>query len=170
MAKKEKVAAEKEKIQTPEFRASFPALFEPRAAKQGDKPMYSITMLFRVTETKESKERGEKVVEAWEKLLPEGALFEHKLLSPAKLEKLPGVGKGKIDHLTFKPEAKKAIARDTDPRPKAASKAQDDFGVVEAYPKGPGVAPENAGPAAVEFDLDAELLGTGPKRDPLWPL
>ncbi len=62
MAKKEKVPAEKAKINTGEFRSSFPALFEPRAAKQGDKPMYSITMLFRVTETKESKERGENVV------------------------------------------------------------------------------------------------------------
>lgn len=62
MAKKEKVAAEKEKIHSPEFRASFPALFEPRAAKKGDKAYYSITMLFRVAETPESKERGEKVV------------------------------------------------------------------------------------------------------------
>ncbi len=59
---KQKVAAEKEKIQTAEFRASFPALFEPRAAKKGDKEMYSITMLFRVVETAGSKERGEKVV------------------------------------------------------------------------------------------------------------
>ncbi len=104
----------------------------------------------------------EKVVEAWEKLLPEGALFEHKLLSPAKLEKLPGVGKGKIDHLTFKPEAKKAIARDTDPRPKAASKAQDDFEAIDA-------------PKSSAHDLDAELLGGASpvepgRRDPLWPL
>ncbi|MDE2019166.1 MAG: DUF2800 domain-containing protein [Patescibacteria group bacterium] len=52
-------------------------------------------------------------------------LWEKKLLSPAKLEKL--VGKGKIDHLTFKPEAQKAIARDTDPRRPALTSAQEDF-------------------------------------------
>ena len=62
MGKSQKVAAEKEKIQTPEFRASFPALFEPRSAKQGDKAYYSITMYFRVTETAKSKELGEKIV------------------------------------------------------------------------------------------------------------
>lgn len=62
MAKNQKVAAEKEKVQTPEFRVSFPAVFDPRAAKQGDKAKYSVTMLFRVTETAKSKELGEKVV------------------------------------------------------------------------------------------------------------
>lgn len=111
----------------------------------------------------------EAVVAEWAPLLPEGAIFEHKLLSPAKLEKMPGVGKGKIDHLTFKPEAKKAIARDTDPRPKAASKAQDDFGVVEAA--GTSQA-ELTGAVNASLDLDVELLGAAPapKRDPLWPL
>ncbi len=118
----------------------------------------------------------EKVVAEWENLLPEGALFEHKLLSPAKLEKLPGVGKGKIDHLTFKPEAKKAIARDLDPRPKASSKAQDDFAVVmdeKANWKKPDnvfVPPEKN--LIGLLDLDEELLGAAPapKRDPMWPL
>ena len=62
MAKNQKVAAEKEKIQTPEFRASYPALFEARAPKSGGAAKYSVTMLFRVTETAGSKERGEKVV------------------------------------------------------------------------------------------------------------
>ncbi len=114
----------------------------------------------------------EAVVAEWEKLLPEGALFEHKLLSPAKLEKLPGVGKGKIDHLTFKPEAKKAIARDTDPRPVAGNKAQDAFAVV---------VPEMTSrekmltTVPVEDDLEAELMGAGAgavtkPKDPLWPL
>lgn len=109
----------------------------------------------------------EKVVEEWAPLLPEGALFEHKLLSPAKLEKLPGVGKGKIDHLTFKPEAKKAIARDEDPRPRAASKAQDDFGVMLEL-----TGKNNVVLMGSTDDLDAELLGAAPapKRDPMWPL
>ena len=86
----------------------------------------------------------EAVVEEWEEQLPPGALFKHTLLSPAELEKLPEVGKGKIDHLTFKPVAKKAIARDIDPRPKVASAAQDDFAVIDG--------------------------GMPPKRDELWPL
>lgn len=111
----------------------------------------------------------EKVVEEWAPLLPEGSLFEHKLLSPAKLEKLPGVGKGKIDHLTFKPEGKKAIARDEDPRPRAASKAQDDFQVLEDNRSTKEVL---ASVTASLDDLDAELFGAAPapKRDPLWPL
>ncbi len=127
----------------------------------------------------------EKVVEEWQALLPEGALFEHKLLSPAKLEKLPGVGKGKIDHLTFKPEAKKAIARDVDPRPRAASKAQDDFGVLDdtnVLDRNPidqdaGFISQKMSRDAKEYpadDLDAELLGVtsdaSKKRDPLWPV
>ena len=111
----------------------------------------------------------EKVVEEWQKLLPEGALFEHKLLSPAKLEKLPGVGKGKIDHLTFKPEAKKAIARDTDPRPKAASKAQDDFKAVD----GPGVVEAQKILNKDIGSLEDEFAGLGcavPQKDPWWPV
>ena len=62
MSKVQKVPAEKEKIMTPEGRVSFPAVFEPRAAKPGDKPKYSVTLLFRVKETAKSKELGEKVV------------------------------------------------------------------------------------------------------------
>ena len=63
MAKNQKTQAEKEKILTPEFRVSFPAIFEPRAAQPGDKAKYGVTMLFRVTETAESKRLGEKVVD-----------------------------------------------------------------------------------------------------------
>jgi len=64
-------------------------------------------------------------------VLAEDAMYEHKLLSPAKMEKAIGGKRGKelVAELTFKPEAKKAIARDTDPRPRAASKAQDDFAI-----------------------------------------
>lgn len=86
------------------------------------------------------------VISEFSPILGEAALFEKKLLSPAKLEKL--VGKGKLEHLTFKPEAPKAIARDTDPRPAAARSAIEDFAPVTA-----AVDPLN------------ELLGT----NKLWP-
>lgn len=69
------------------------------------------------------------VVEEFSGTLGEAALFEKKLISPAKLEKV--VGKGKIDHLTYKPEGTKAIARDDDPRPAAKRSAVEDFAVIE---------------------------------------
>jgi len=52
-------------------------------------------------------------------------VYEKKLLSPAKLEKI--VGKGKLDAYTFKPEASKTLARISDPRPAVKTSAQDDF-------------------------------------------
>jgi hypothetical protein len=60
-----------------------------------------------------------------------GALFEvyeKKLLSPAKLEKI--VGKGKLDAYTFKPEASKTLARVADPRPAVQTSAQEDFAAL----------------------------------------
>jgi hypothetical protein len=68
------------------------------------------------------------VVKEFAPLLGEEALYEKKLLSPAKLEKIVGKKGGKLDHLTFKPEASKTLARDTDPRPATKSSAQEDFG------------------------------------------
>lgn len=63
-------------------------------------------------------------------------LFEpKKMLSPAKLEKV--VGKKKLDHLTFKPPAKKAVAKEKDPRPVARSSAQDAFDRIDDYPHRP---------------------------------
>lgn len=53
-------------------------------------------------------------------------VYEKKILSPAKLEKI--VGKGKLDAYTFKPEASKTLARVSDPRPATKTSAQDDFG------------------------------------------
>ena len=72
-----------------------------------------------------------------------GALFEvyeKKLLSPAKLEKI--VGKGKLDAYTFKPEASKTLAKSSDPRPATKSSAAEDFGGLlenknETHDKGP---------------------------------
>jgi hypothetical protein len=61
---KEKV--ERVKIITPEFRASYPALFQARkvnAEDPNEKAKYSIVMLFRTAETAESKAAGEKVVD-----------------------------------------------------------------------------------------------------------
>ena len=60
-----------------------------------------------------------------------GALFdiyEKKLLSPAKLEKI--VGKGKASHLTERPDGKKIMVRSSDPRPPAKTSAADDFGQI----------------------------------------
>lgn len=62
MAKKQRMKSELEKFVTPEFRASFPALFEPRAAKEGDKPKYSVQMLFQVADTEKSKAAGTKAL------------------------------------------------------------------------------------------------------------
>lgn len=62
MAKKQRMKSELVKFVTPEFRASFPALFEARAAKEGDKPKYSVQMLFQVTDTEKSKAAGTKAL------------------------------------------------------------------------------------------------------------
>lgn len=61
-------------------------------------------------------------------------IFEKKLLSPAKLEKI--VGKGKATHLTERPDGKKIMVRSSDPRPPAKTSAADDFGRL-------GVADDN---------------------------
>lgn len=72
------------------------------------------------------------VVAEFGSVLGEEKMFEpRKLLSPAKLEKIIGK-KRDISHLVEKPEGKKSIAPDTDPRPKARTSAQDDFSVTES--------------------------------------
>ena len=51
---------------SPEFRASFPTLFQARKVNESDpneKAKFSIQMIFRVAETPESKQKGEKVVD-----------------------------------------------------------------------------------------------------------
>lgn len=54
----------KSKIITPEFRVSFPNVFQPRKKKDPkEKDKYSLCMLFRVKETPESKAAGEAVVD-----------------------------------------------------------------------------------------------------------
>ncbi len=78
-------------------------------------------------------------------------LWEKKILSPAKLEKVVGK-KHPIDHLTFKPEARKTIALDSDPRPTARSSAQEAF---TALP-----------PSAAE-DVLGDLLAPTPAK--MWP-
>lgn len=69
------------------------------------------------------------VVAEFEPLFGESAIYEKKLLSPAKLEKI--VGKGKLDHLTFKPEGAKSIAKESDARPAAKNAAALDFAPVQ---------------------------------------
>lgn len=72
-----------------------------------------------------------KVVEKFKQSVGEDKLFERKLLSPAKLEKIVGKGKLEESGLTEKPPASKAIAKDNDPRPVARSSAAQDFSVIE---------------------------------------
>lgn len=57
------------RIITPEFRVSWPSVFEARKVNENDpneKPKFSIVMLFRVKETEKSKELGEKPVDLTE--------------------------------------------------------------------------------------------------------
>lgn len=63
MIKKQRLKAESVKILTPEFQASFPNLFTPKAAPGSDKLKYSLVMLFQVKETAKSKAEGRKVVD-----------------------------------------------------------------------------------------------------------
>ena len=56
---------ERVKIITPEFRVSFPQVFQARKINENDpneKAKFSVLMLFRIKETAKSKELGEKVV------------------------------------------------------------------------------------------------------------
>lgn len=92
----------------------------------------------------------EKVVAAYEEILGD-KLWEKKLLSPAKLEKLIGK-KTPIDHLTEKPPAKKSVAPDRDPRPVAAPRAQEAFGVIDTAP-----GADNTIPGATVTKLKPEL-------------
>lgn len=100
------------------------------------------------------------VVARFGPVVGEDALYERKLLSPAKIEKK--VGKGKIDDLVFRPALGKAIARDTDPRPKATSSAQDDFPVA-VPPVAPQIGMDDA-------SLMAEFTGQPQKKGPIWPI
>ena len=100
------------------------------------------------------------VIAHYEGVLGEDQLFEKKLLSPAKLEKI--VGKGKLaPGLTESPPGKKAIARDNDPRPVARSSAAEDFAPTKGMKNG----------KASVADLEAELLGSASTSAPptAWP-
>lgn len=120
----------------------------------------------------------DKVIAEFAPLLGREALFEHKLLSPAKLEKV--VGKGKLEEkgLTFKPEVPKAVAKWDDKRPAVATSAAEVFKSVPApRPKAqlqmedPFAVPAPVILAAPELkdqvdDLLGELEGT--KRKKIW--
>ena len=95
------------------------------------------------------------VVAEFAPLLGEDALYERKLLSPAKLEKV--VGKKKVDHLTYKPEGKPQIVRADDPREPLMTNAQV-AAAFDAVPADP-LAEDPLGLPAPEPK----------KREPLWP-
>jgi len=100
------------------------------------------------------------VVAVYEDVLGESQLFEKKLLSPAKLEKI--VGKGKLkEGLTEKPPGRKMIAPDNDPRPVAKLSAAEDFTPIENGKK----------VLVVEDALEKELLGKPiDELKKIWPL
>ena len=70
-----------------------------------------------------------RVVEAFEFILGE-KLYDKSILSPAELEKI--VGKGKLEQmgLTIKPEGRKTVAPDNDPRPGVRPSVEQDFSVI----------------------------------------
>lgn len=91
----------------------------------------------------------EEVVRTFSPLVGEDALYDKRLLSPAKLEKK--LGKKAVEGLTFQPDGKKTLAFDSDPRPIAKTSAQDDFGVVtwlgdNDKPKGSDDKPKGGDP------------------------
>lgn len=61
--KRQRMKSEQTKVLTPEFRASFPNLFVPTSIDEGGRKTYSVTMLFQVKETEQSKKDGRKVVD-----------------------------------------------------------------------------------------------------------
>jgi len=75
------------------------------------------------------------VVAAFASVFGEEKLYERKILSPAKLEKIVGKEVLKKADLTFKPEPPKAIAPNSDPRPATKSSAEEDFGQVNGKTK-----------------------------------
>lgn len=127
-----------------------------------------------------------KVVAEFAPVLGEDALFIKKLISPAALEKIVGKKGGKLDHLTFKPEGKKSIARATDPRPAAKNSAQEDFTAIETTvdalvaEKVPDLLdsldlnaqlPKSSVDGAVDQGEDPLGLDDAPKKkEPLWPV
>jgi hypothetical protein len=70
-------------------------------------------------------------------------LFKREMLGPAGVEKLLGKKAG-VDEMTFKPEGKKAIALDSDPRPAVKSSAVEDFSKAESLDEVLGLAPQAA--------------------------
>ena len=89
-----------------------------------------------------------KVVAHYEPELGVEQLYEKKLLSPAKLEKIVGKKELAATGLWHKAPGPKSIARDSDGRAVVRSSAQDDFGALPA-PK-----PKNE-----ISELEKELLG-----------
>jgi hypothetical protein len=86
---------------------------------------------FKLVEGRSNRKwKDEALVEAEFGPLLGESLYEKKILSPAKLEKIVGKKGGKLDHLTFKPEAPMNLARSTDSRPAAVtpSSIEADFG------------------------------------------
>ena len=121
------------------------------------------------------------VVAEFAPTLGEDALFVKKIISPAALEKIVGK-KNKLDHLTFKPEGKRSIAKESDPRPAARGALEDTFTAIVEQTKelGVEVSMNVFGTAAVAVpDLmgslmgeDEDPLGLGavePKSKQLWP-
>lgn len=107
----------------------------------------------------------EEVVATFSDILGEEQMYEKKLLSPAKMEKI--VGKKAVEMLTFKPEGKKAIARADDPRPAAKSSAALDFAPIDKTLV-EGVDYQTSKPGVSAMTPLKEDVKKG--RDPIWPI
>ena len=102
------------------------------------------------------------VVAKYGPTLGEDALFEKKILSPAKLEKVIGKSKSvaaEMASLVVLKPGEVTIAFDEDPRAEVGGSAQEAFALPAPMPD--------------EDKLMSELMGTvkeaAPKREPLWP-
>lgn len=63
MVKKQRLKAENETVLTPEFQASYPALFEAKKMEGATKAYFSVQAIFQTKETAKSKEEGRSVVD-----------------------------------------------------------------------------------------------------------
>lgn len=119
----------------------------------------------------------DEVVAEFAPTLGKDALYEKKLLSPAKIEKIIGK-KHELDHLVTRKPGEKAIAWDNDPRPATVTAAQDAFKVISVKEMLTSEASSTCGTCdimgeceehrAPAPDLMAELNG-GAKKGPMWP-
>lgn len=78
------------KIKVGPFRVSYPNLFEPRAMEPGDKPKYSVAMLFQKSDTKSIPMIRKAIEAAWKEAFPTikmPAAFKNPVIHDGDIEK-----------------------------------------------------------------------------------